>query len=119
MDDCVFCKIINQTLPTDILFEDEHCIVIQDHRPLTPVHLLIISRKHVASLNELQEQDEPLAGHMLLVAKKVAQQRGFADKGYRLVINTGAPAGQTVFHLHIHILSGSPSVTSLTTRGMQ
>jgi histidine triad (HIT) family protein len=106
MNDCIFCRIIEKTYPAEILYKDDDAIVIYDHKPIAPVHLLIIPRVHIASLNDLSNQDEVLAGRLLLIAKKVAQQIGLGEKGYRLVINTGVQGGQTVFHLHIHLLGG-------------
>jgi len=93
-------------MPAKILFEDEHCIAFQDINPKAPVHLLVISRKHIPSLNEDLDQDKVLLGHMLIVVGRMAKEQGVDGTGYRTVINTNAEAGQSVFHLHIHVLGG-------------
>jgi len=93
-------------MPAKILYEDEHCVVFQDLHPKAPVHLLIIPRKHITSLNENLDQDKMLLGHMVTVAGRMAKEQGVDGTGYRTVINTNAEAGQSVFHLHIHILGG-------------
>jgi histidine triad (HIT) family protein len=92
--------------PARILYEDEHCIVIQDINPKAPVHVLVIPRKHIASLNEDLDDDRILLGHLLTIVGRVAKQQGIDGTGYRTVINTNAEAGQTIFHLHIHVLGG-------------
>jgi histidine triad (HIT) family protein len=92
--------------PAAIVYEDEHCLVIKDINPRAPVHLLVIPRKHISSLNEDLEPDEKLLGHLLTVTARAAKQHGIDGTGYRTVINTNAEGGQTVFHLHIHILGG-------------
>lgn len=119
MEDCVFCKIIEKKLPSDVIFEDGEFIVIRDIHPLTPLHLLVIPLKHISSINELDETDPAYAGRLLFTARKVAQTRLGNDGGYRLVINTGVEGGQSVFHLHLHILSGRPLISSLLTRGLR
>lgn len=116
MTDCIFCKIINKTAPAEILYEDEQVIIINNIRPLTPVHLLILPRKHLSSMNDLTAEDTLLAGHMLMAAKMMADRMGINQKGYRLAINTGSQAGQTVFHLHLHLLGGAALDDSLLTR---
>ena len=93
-------------MPAKIFYEDEHCVVFQDIHPKAPVHLLVIPRKHIASLNENLDQDKMLLGHMMTVAGRMAKEQGVGGTGYRTVINTNAEAGQSVFHLHIHILGG-------------
>lgn len=119
MNDCVFCNILNKTAPADLVYEDSEVIVIRDIRPVSPVHLLVISRKHIDSLNALQPEDGALLQHMLFTVQKVARQFIGEDPAYRTVINTGSAAGQTVFHLHIHIISGRPFVSGLFTRGLR
>jgi histidine triad (HIT) family protein len=103
---CLFCQVAAHEKPAKILYEDNECVVFQDIHPKAPVHMLIISRKHITSLNDAQEEDRMLLGHMLTVAGRVAREQGIDGTGYRAVINTNAEAGQTVFHLHIHILGG-------------
>jgi histidine triad (HIT) family protein len=103
---CVFCQVAAHEKPSKIVYEDEHCVAIRDINPKAPVHLLVIPRKHISSLNEDLESDEKLLGHLLSVVGRVAKQQGVDATGYRTVINTNAEAGQTVFHLHIHVLGG-------------
>ena len=102
MSDCIFCKIINGDFGTEFVYEDENAVVFKDINPKANIHLLVVPRVHVESLNELD--DEQLIGKLMMVVKKVTNQLGI--KSYRTVINTGKEAGQEVFHLHIHILSG-------------
>ena len=105
-DNCIFCKIVAGEIPAAKIYEDERAVAFRDINPQAPTHALVIPRKHVASLNEAGETDEALLGHLLLVAARVAREEGHADGGYRTVINTGAGAGQTVFHIHVHLLGG-------------
>jgi histidine triad (HIT) family protein len=105
-DDCIFCKIVAGEIPAGKVYEDERAVAFRDINPQAPTHALVIPRSHVASLNEADEADEALLGHLLVVAARVARQAGHADAGYRTVINTGAQAGQTVFHVHVHVLGG-------------
>ncbi len=106
MSDTIFSKIMAGDIPADIIYEDEHCIAIHDIQPQAPVHVLVVSRKVIPRLVEAEVEDQALLGHLLLVVGKVAQQLGIGD-AFRTVINNGAAAGQTVFHLHIHILGGT------------
>lgn len=106
MDDCLFCRIIERKIPAKIVYEDERAVAIEDIHPQSPTHLLVIPRQHLPSLLEAKNGDEALLGHLLLVAGQLAQKRGLDLKGYRTVINTGAGAGQTVFHLHVHLMGG-------------
>jgi len=103
---CIFCQMAAHEKPAKIVYEDDHCIVIQDINPKAPVHLLVIPRKHITSLNENLEDDKTLLGHLMIVVGRMAKEQGIDGTGYRTVINTNAEAGQTVFHLHIHILGG-------------
>jgi histidine triad (HIT) family protein len=105
-EDCIFCKIVAGEIPAAKIYEDERAVAFRDINPQAPTHALVIPRAHVASLNEASEADETLLGHLLLVAARVARDEGHADGGYRTVINTGAGAGQTVFHIHVHLLGG-------------
>jgi histidine triad (HIT) family protein len=105
-DDCIFCKIVAGEIPAAKLFEDERAVAFGDVNPQAPTHALVIPRAHVASLGDAAESDEALLGHLLLVAARVAREAGHAEGGFRTVINTGAAAGQTVFHLHVHVLGG-------------
>ena len=103
---CIFCKIAAGEIPAAKVFEDERAVVFRDINPQAPTHALVIPRAHVASLNEAGETDEALLGHLLLVAARVARDEGLDASGYRAVVNTGAEAGQTVFHIHVHLLGG-------------
>jgi len=103
---CAFCQIAAREKPARILYEDEDCLVFSDINPKAPVHLLVIPRKHITSLNDDLENDKALLGHMMAIVGRVAKEQGIDGSGYRTVINTNAEAGQTIFHLHIHILGG-------------
>jgi histidine triad (HIT) family protein len=103
---CLFCQIANHEKPAAIVYEDELCLVLRDINPKAPVHLLAIPRKHITSLNDELENDKELMGHLLAVVGRMAKDHGIDGTGFRAVINTNAEAGQTVFHLHIHILGG-------------
>lgn len=107
MSDTIFGKIIRGEIPSEFLYEDEHCIAINDVNPQAPVHVLIIPKRGIPRLVDAQLDDQALLGHLLLAAGKVAAQIGVGD-AFRLVVNNGANAGQTVFHLHLHILGGRP-----------
>lgn len=104
MTDCIFCKIAAGEIKPDVLFEDERVLAFRDIQPQAPAHLLVIPKTHIATLNDLQ--DEALAGHLLKTAATVAGQLGYADSGYRAVVNTNDDGGQTVHHLHMHVLAG-------------
>lgn len=101
----IFTQIINREIPADIVFEDDQCLAFRDVNPQAPTHVLLIPKRPVASLDNLSESDAALAGHLMMQVPKIADQLGLSG-GYRTVINTGADGGQTVFHLHIHILGG-------------
>lgn len=101
----VFARILAGDIPADKLYEDDLCIVIRDIQPRAPVHLLVIPRKPIARLSDAGDEDQALLGHLLLVARRMAQEHGVAE-GFRTVINNGEGAGQTVFHLHVHVLGG-------------
>jgi histidine triad (HIT) family protein len=105
-EDCIFCKIVAGEIPARKIFEDESALAFHDLNPQAPTHALVIPRAHIASLAEAGEADEALLGHLLRVAARVARDEGHAQQGYRTVINTGAHAGQTVFHIHVHVLGG-------------
>ena len=105
MSDTIFGKIIRGEIPSEFLYEDEHCIAINDINPLAPVHVLVIPKHGIPRLVDARASDQALLGHLMLVAGKVAVQLGVGD-AFRLVVNNGADAGQTVFHLHLHIIAG-------------
>jgi histidine triad (HIT) family protein len=108
MSETIFGKIIDGELPADIVYEDDHCLAFRDVNPQAPVHILLVPKKKtIARLADAGDGDQDLLGHLLLAANRVAEQEGIAD-AYRLVVNNGEQAGQTVFHLHIHLLAGRP-----------
>jgi len=106
MDDCLFCKIINGDIPVDMLYEDDDVLAFSDINAQAPFHALVIPKKHIATINDIQADDAALVGKMYLAAKQIATQAGYADAGYRTVMNCGESAGQTVFHIHLHVLAG-------------
>jgi histidine triad (HIT) family protein len=106
MDSCLFCKITKHELPSKAVYEDDRVYAFHDIHPQAPVHVLICPKKHVATLNDVGAEDAPLLAYMFEVARKIADQLGIAQKGYRTVINVNADAGQTVFHLHLHVIGG-------------
>ncbi len=104
--DCIFCKIANKELPGKFLYEDENIFVIQDIKPLAPLHLLAIPKKHIESIDHLTEEDKDLVGSVIMVAQKVAREQGIDQTGYQLIFNVGKGGGQVVPHLHLHLLGG-------------
>jgi|APMed6443717190_1056831.scaffolds.fasta_scaffold423753_2 histidine triad (HIT) family protein len=118
MDNCIFCRIIEKKAPARLVYESDEYIVIKPLDELAPVHLLVIPCRHISSMNEITIEDAPLAGRLLLAARKAAELGGIKD-GFRTVINTGAKGGQTVFHLHIHVLGGARLDNSLITKGLK
>ncbi len=105
-EDCLFCKIAAGDIPADRVYEDDSVVVFRDIEPQAPTHLLIIPRKHIVSLAHGKSEDQELFGHMMGLTSKLAEQEQLPDKEFRVVVNAGASAGQTVFHLHIHLLGG-------------
>jgi histidine triad (HIT) family protein len=105
---CIFCKIVAREAPAQILYQDEYITAFQDLQPAAPVHILIVPNHHIAALNDAGDDDAHWLGRTLLAAQQLARQYGMDQSGYRVVINTGADAGQTVFHLHIHLMGGRP-----------
>jgi len=106
MEDCIFCKIINKEIPASIVFEDKKMIAFNDINPKAPIHILLIPREHFASLNDIPEEKKDILSHLLLKARQIAQEKGIAEKGYRIVLNTEKDSGQEVFHIHFHLLGG-------------
>ena len=102
----IFSRIIDGEIPGSFVYQDEHCVAIRDINPAAPVHVLVIPRRHIESIDALQDGDGGLAGTLLLAARDVARQEGVAQSGYRTVVNTGADGGQSVAHLHIHVIGG-------------
>jgi len=107
MSDCLFCKIVAKTIPAKILVENDLLVVIDDINPQAPTHVLVIPKKHIAQISDVSDDDGTLLGEIILAAKAFAEQSGIQD-AYRLVINNGAKAGQSVFHIHLHLLGGRP-----------
>jgi histidine triad (HIT) family protein len=105
-ENCLFCKIAAGEIPSAKVYEDEVCVAFNDISPQAPTHVLIIPREHFASLDETESSHQETLGHLLLTAAEIAREKGFAENGYRVVINTNADGGQTVFHLHVHLLGG-------------
>jgi histidine triad (HIT) family protein len=103
-DDCLFCRIVRKEIPAKLVAEDDHCIAFRDINPQAPVHVLVIPREHVPSLD--QARDAEMLGRLSLMAAEIARQEGITGRGYRTVMNTNADAGQTVFHVHLHLIGG-------------
>jgi len=106
--ECVFCRILAKKTPAKILYEDELVAAIQDINPQAPVHVLVIPRKHIPTVLDIGEGDNALVGHMFRVAGRLAGEKGIAERGFRAVMNCNREAGQTVFHIHLHVLGGRP-----------
>jgi histidine triad (HIT) family protein len=108
MSDCLFCKIIEGQIPATMVYQDERLVAIRDINPQAPLHALIIPRKHIPTLNDLSPDDDALVGSMFRRAAALAKENGYHDRGYRTVFNTNREAGQSVFHIHLHLLAGRP-----------
>lgn len=106
MSDCIFCKIAEKKIPAKIVYEDTEAIAFEDINPQAPVHTLVIPKKHIPTLLDLREEDNNLIGHLIKVANKVATDKGIAERGFRIVTNCNPESGQTVYHIHLHILGG-------------
>lgn len=106
MRDCLFCRIIAGEIPGTFLYQDERLVILQDINPQAPTHALVVPRRHIASLNDLAPEDDALVGEMTRRAAAFAREQGHADRGYRTIFNCNADAGQTVFHIHLHVLGG-------------
>jgi len=106
MTDCLFCKMAAGEIEPDIVYQDDDVIAFRDINPQAPTHVLIIPRRHISTINDLQSDDAELTGKLFLVAAKIAEQEGIAEQGYRTVMNCNAGAGQSVFHVHLHMLGG-------------
>jgi histidine triad (HIT) family protein len=105
---CVFCQIAEGKIPAKLVLDEPDLLAFRDLNPVAPVHVLVIPRRHIASLTELESADATLIGRMFLAARKVAEQEGVSERGFRTVINAGPEAGQSVFHVHLHVLGGRP-----------
>ncbi|MBT2972212.1 MAG: histidine triad nucleotide-binding protein [Candidatus Thiodiazotropha sp. (ex Ctena orbiculata)] len=106
MSDCLFCKFVNAEIEPDKVYEDDDLLAFRDINPQAPTHILIIPKRHIATLNELEPSDQALMGKLTLAAQKIANDEGIGGGGYRLVINCNSDAGQSVFHIHMHLLGG-------------
>jgi histidine triad (HIT) family protein len=106
MDDCLFCKIVAKQIPANIIHEDDDTLAFEDLHPQAPTHLLVVPKKHIATLNEAAPEDAATLGHLFTTAALLARQRGFAERGWRAVVNVNRDAHQLVFHVHLHVLAG-------------
>lgn len=106
MNDCLFCKIINKEIPSTVVYEDDEILAFRDIHPVTPVHVLVIPKKHITSLAKLEKEDEALIGKIYTVINQIAKQEGIFEKGFRVIVNCGEDGGQEVKHLHFHLLGG-------------
>jgi histidine triad (HIT) family protein len=105
-NDCIFCKIVSGEAKSNVVYRDEQVTAFRDVHPVAPTHILIVPNRHIDSVGTLEPKDEPLMGHIFTVARKLAEDDGISQGGYRLITNTGANGGQTVFHLHVHLIGG-------------
>ena len=113
MEDCIFCKIVNKEIPATVVYEDEDIIAFEDLHPLAPVHTLVIPKKHISSLNEMNEENAKIIGKIYMAIDRITEMKGIKEKGYRVVVNCGEDGGQEVQHLHFHILGGKKLGTKL------
>ena len=105
-EDCLFCKIIAGDIPSDKVYEDDHVIAFKDINPQAPVHTLVVPRRHISTINDLEDENAALIGHMILAGKQIAADNDLAEPGYRLIMNCNEQGGQTVYHIHLHIMGG-------------
>jgi histidine triad (HIT) family protein len=103
---CLFCKVVAREIPSDIVFENDHAVAFRDIRPVAPTHVLVIPKRHIVGIHDAKGEDAGMLGALLIAARDAAEQLGLADGGYRIVVNQGPNAGQSVFHLHVHVLGG-------------
>ncbi|MBU1091613.1 histidine triad nucleotide-binding protein [Patescibacteria group bacterium] len=108
MNNCIFCKIINKEIPVNFIYEDDMVVAFNDSKPIAPVHVLIIPKKHIPTIDDLEENDEKLAGRMTMVAQKIARDLNISEKGYKLLIRVRKHGGQEIDHIHLHLLGGAP-----------
>ncbi|MCG6937229.1 MAG: histidine triad nucleotide-binding protein [Gammaproteobacteria bacterium] len=106
MTDCLFCKIRDGDIPADIVYQDDAVVAFNDVNPVAPVHVLLIPKKHISTVNDVSAKEEAIMGKLFSAAKNIAEQLGVSDDGYRLVVNCNANAGQVIFHIHMHMLAG-------------
>jgi histidine triad (HIT) family protein len=105
-DECIFCKIVSKEIKGDVVYRDEQVTAFRDIQPVAPTHILIVPNRHIDSVNVLELSDEPLMGHLITTAGKLAKEEGIDEGGYRLIMNTGVDGRQTVFHIHLHLIGG-------------
>lgn len=108
MENCIFCRIFKKEIPSTILYEDKETLAFKDINPQAPTHAVIIPKEHIERVSDLTEKNAPLIGRLVLIGNHLARKEGFSEKGYRLVINCNREGGQTVYHLHLHLLGGRP-----------
>ncbi|MCB1738284.1 MAG: histidine triad nucleotide-binding protein [Gammaproteobacteria bacterium] len=106
MSDCLFCEVVAGRIPARIVYQDDQVIAFHDINPQAPLHVLIIPREHIATINDLRDEHEALVGRLYLVARRIAHDAGYDERGYRVVMNCNADAGQSVYHIHLHLLAG-------------
>jgi histidine triad (HIT) family protein len=106
MSDCLFCRIVKREIPASIVYEDDQVVAFNDINPQAPMHVLVVPKRHIASLNDLQAEDDQIVGEMVRRAAALAKERGLSERGFRTVFNTNRDAGQTVFHIHLHLVGG-------------
>jgi len=104
--DCIFCKIVNGEMSTEFLYENDTIVVFKDINPIAPVHLLIVSKKHIRSINDLEQEDKKIVSEMIMAAKDMAKKEGITKSGYKLLFNVEKGGGQVIFHLHLHLIGG-------------
>lgn len=107
MEDCLFCKIIKGEIPSSKVYEDDEVLAFEDIHPAAPIHILVIPKKHITSLAHLEKEDEAVVGKIYSIMNQIAQEKGFKEKGYRVIVNCGEDGGQEVMHLHFHLLAGT------------
>lgn len=106
MEDCLFCKIVKGEIPASKVYEDDEILAFNDINPVSPIHILVVPKKHISSLAHMEDGDEVLVGKIYKVINKIAEEKGFKEKGYRVIVNCGEDGGQEVMHLHFHVLAG-------------
>ena len=104
--DCLFCNIVSGNIPAEIVYQDEHALAFRDISPQAPTHILVIPKKHISTINEIEPTDQQLIGHLVLTAQKLAKEQGIDESGFRLVMNCNQEGGQTVYHIHMHLMGG-------------
>lgn len=113
MEDCLFCKIIDGAIPAQKVYEDEDVLAFYDIHPITPIHILVIPKKHITSLAHMEDGDEKIVGKIYKVINQIAEEKGFKNEGYRVIVNCGENGGQEVMHLHFHVLAGKKLGTKI------